>query len=390
MRVTLILFMVGLLLVPGFSPGEAWSSDKPCGDCHRQVVDRGMGKRYVHMPFLKKQCAACHVSGQMVSVPTRREIETANDPPPQKVKWLRDVQGVAEQHWVLLSPETLGKKLVFKAGDGTNRTDLLELPLPPLGSLSEMANDGRGPVIADVRVSDVRRGISTTATIAWATDEFSDSLVGYGLSGPDSTKSDGKLTREHEVLLTGLDKDRTYRFQVESRDVFGNLSRSDTLEFTTNTTFIRETPRHERNSASAGPVAVKPRFFRQGDRYLAIFEANQPVALSLGIPEEEPERVVTKAKGAPGEEGRSHPVLKSERDTNLYACDSCHAQLKQGYSHPVNVFPKSGMLIPREYPLLPDGRISCMTCHVAHGGDFEYRLVKSGKKDLCLGCHTDY
>jgi predicted CXXCH cytochrome family protein len=390
MRVQWILFMVGLLLVSGSPPQEAWASDSSCDDCHRQVLDRGMGKRYVHMPFMKKQCAACHVTGQTVSVPTRREIDTAHEPPPQKVQWLRDVQGVAAQHWILLSPEALGKKLVYKAGDGTNRTGLLELPLPPLGSLSAMENDGRGPAITDVRVSDVRRGISTTATIAWNTDEFSDSLVGYGVSAPDSTKADGKLTREHEILLTGLDKNRTYRFKVTSRDVSGNLSNSDILEFSTSATFIQDTPRHERNSRSAGPVEVTPQLYRQGDRYLAIFEANQPVTLALGIPEEAPERVVTAVAGAPGEESRSHPVLKSELDTNIHACDSCHAYLKQGYSHPVNVFPKPGMVIPKEYSLLPDGRISCMTCHVPHGGDFEYRLVKSGKKDLCLGCHTDY
>jgi len=382
--------MVGLLLVTGFPPQWGWASDKSCDACHRQVVDRGMGKRYVHMPFMKKQCAACHVSGQTVSVPTRREIATAHEPPPQKIKWLRDVQGIAADHWVLLSPEGLGKKLVYKAGGGNSRTDVLELSLPSLGSLPSMANDGRAPVITDVRVSDVRRGISTTATITWTTDEFSDSKVAYGLSSPDSTKSDGKLTREHEVLLTGLDKDRTYRFQVTSRDVSGNLSSSDMLEFSTGSTFIQETPRHERNSVSTGPAVVTPRLFRQGDRYLVVFEANQPVALSLGIPEETPERIVQSVAASPTEESRSHPVLKSELDTNIHACDGCHAYLKQGYSHPVNVFPKSGMIIPKEFPLLPDGRISCMTCHVAHGGDFEYRLVKSGKKDLCLGCHTDY
>lgn len=390
MRVKLISTMVGLLLVTVSPPQGGWASDKSCDACHRQVVDHGMGKRYVHMPFLKKQCSACHVSGQTVSVPTRREIALANEPPPQKVQWLREVQGVATQHWVLLSPEALGKRLVYKAGDSANRSGLLELPLPPLGSLSAMENDGRGPAITDVRVSAVRRGISTTATITWTTDEFSDSMVGYGLLATDSTTSDGKLTREHEILLTGLDKNRIYRFQVASRDVSGNLSNSDILEFSTSSTFIQNAPRHERNSGSAGPVAVKSRLYRQGDRYLAIFEANQPVALSLGIPEERPERIVSTVAGTPGEESRSHPVLKSELDTNIHACDSCHAYLKQGYSHPVNVFPKSGMVIPKEYSLLPDGRISCMTCHVAHGGDFEYRLVKSGKKDLCLGCHTDY
>jgi predicted CXXCH cytochrome family protein len=64
--------------------------------------------------------------------------------------------------------------------------------------------------------------------------------------------------------------------------------------------------------------------------------------------------------------------------------------LKGSSSHPVNILPKPGMVIPPEYPLLADGRISCMSCHVYHGGNFEHRLVKPDKQSLCKGCHSDY
>ncbi len=77
-------------------------------------------------------------------------------------------------------------------------------------------------------------------------------------------------------------------------------------------------------------------------------------------------------------------------DTNISICKDCHQEIRETYSHPVNVLPPADMEIPQEYELMPDGRISCMSCHSAHGSAFRYRLVKSGKADLCRGCHRNY
>ncbi|MBW2186551.1 MAG: cytochrome c3 family protein, partial [Deltaproteobacteria bacterium] len=49
-----------------------------------------------------------------------------------------------------------------------------------------------------------------------------------------------------------------------------------------------------------------------------------------------------------------------------------------------------GMIIPPEYPLLENGRMTCMTCHQPHSSNNEARLLKEGKKELCTGCHTNY
>jgi len=390
MRKDRMLLLIWLVLL-GMSawPMAVVAAEQSCGDCHREVVERGMGKRYVHMPFLKKQCAACHVSGQTVSVPTRQQIAAVKEPLPEKVRWFRDAPGVAVSHWVLLSPDQLGDTLIYKAWDGASRMPMRQLAVPPLATLPNKANDGKPPTISAVEVLDVRRGISTTATIAWNTDEFADSQVAYGPDAPSSTKADRKLTRRHQVLLTGLDKDKAYRFQVISSDLFGNRAQSAVQEFATDKTFMLDESRHEEAGGAGSKVEVTGQLFRQGEQYLAVFEANRPVSLSLGVPEVEEGSL---AQQTPRQvvDSPSHPVLKSQVETNISACDGCHAYLKQGYSHPVNVFPKPGMVIPKEYRLLPDGRISCMSCHVEHGGDYEHRLLKSGKKDLCLGCHTDY
>ena len=365
------------------------STDKSCEDCHRDSVSRGMGKRYIHMPFLRKQCSPCHVAGQAVTVPTKKDLQTVDSAIPEKIRWFRDSYGVSDTHWVLLPADQVDQSLIFKAWDGGSRSPVRELMLPALEQLPVKTDDGQAPEISNVEVSDVRRSISTSATLAWATDEFADSQVDYGLGTLISSRVDRKLSRRHEVILTGLDANQTYSFQVKSRDLFGHQSQSATLTFSTTKTFIASGSRFDESGGLGSDPKVEPRLFRQGDSYLVEFKADRPISISLGIPSEEKTAAIQPSTQM-AEGNTSHPVLKSEIETNIRACDSCHAYLKQSYSHPVNVFPKSGMKVPVEYPLLPDGRISCMSCHSQHGGDFEYRLIKSGKKELCLGCHTDY
>lgn len=365
------------------------ASDKQCEDCHRDIVSRGMGKRYIHMPFLKKQCNPCHVAGKVVTVPTQKELQSIGNPLPEKIRWFRDSYGIADTHWILLPADKVHGSLLFKAFDGGSRSPVQELTLPALGQLPTKADDGKAPVISQVRVLDVRRGISTSATLSWETDEFADSRVDYGLGSPNSSRVDRKLTRKHEIILTGLDADRTYVYKISSSDLFGHQAQSAQLNFSTDKTFIAPGSRFDESGGVGNTPKVDYRLFHQGESYLIEFNADRPVSISLGVPFEakiaavQPTPVVAN-------EVTSHPVLKSEFETSIRACDDCHAYLKQSYTHPVNVMPKSGMTIPAEYPLLPDGRISCMSCHATHGGDYEYRLLKSGKKELCLGCHTDY
>jgi len=46
-----------------------------------------------------------------------------------------------------------------------------------------------------------------------------------------------------------------------------------------------------------------------------------------------------------------------------YACETCHANLKQTQSHPTDIYPM--LSIPKDMPLT-QGKLTCITCHYVH------------------------
>ena len=70
------------------------------------------------------------------------------------------------------------------------------------------------------------------AYITWTTDKPTDALVRFGESGGDDsfltrTAYSSELATEHEVLIRGLVPNRSYFFQVISRDAAGNTTRDN-------------------------------------------------------------------------------------------------------------------------------------------------------------------
>jgi outer membrane protein assembly factor BamB len=73
-----------------------------------------------------------------------------------------------------------------------------------------------------------------SATLQWATNIPSDSLVEYGFdTSYGSTASDGTLAIAHKIVLTGLSSRRIYHFRVHSKNADGKESVSSDLTFTT-------------------------------------------------------------------------------------------------------------------------------------------------------------
>jgi hypothetical protein len=98
-------------------------------------------------------------------------------------------------------------------------------------SESSVVNDGVSPAIASVQVQDIT---STGATIYWTTDEPATSQVRWGIISPDSANDeDSNLVTFHKVTLTGLSPYKYYKFQVYSKDKYGNTSSSNIAVFTT-------------------------------------------------------------------------------------------------------------------------------------------------------------
>ncbi len=93
--------------------------------------------------------------------------------------------------------------------------------------------DTQAPRFLNVTVSGIT---STSVTINWDTNENSDSQVRYGLTAAmeSATALNPALVLTHSVTLTGLLPNRTYHYQVRSRDGFGNQGATATdLVFTT-------------------------------------------------------------------------------------------------------------------------------------------------------------
>src|SRR2546426_5260665 len=88
-----------------------------------------------------------------------------------------------------------------------------------------VVNDTTAPVISAVRATNVG---TYGATIAWTTNEASDSQVEYGPTTGygSSTARDSSLVASHSRILSGLAASTLYHYRVKSRDAAGKLATS--------------------------------------------------------------------------------------------------------------------------------------------------------------------
>ncbi len=131
---------------------------------------------------------------------------------------LSGLSGSTTYHYRVKSRDAAGNLAV--SGDYTFTT-----PAPP---------DTTPPTISGVAVSAVT---ASGATIAWTTDEASESQVDYGTSTAygASVALDASMVTAHLQSLTGLSGGTTYHYRVKSRDAAGNLAVSGDYSFATTT-----------------------------------------------------------------------------------------------------------------------------------------------------------
>jgi phosphodiesterase/alkaline phosphatase D-like protein len=94
----------------------------------------------------------------------------------------------------------------------------------PLEFLTETEQDVQPPQIINGPIAE---NITTsTATVRWTTDEASDSFIRFGRNQNqlDQEEGSGELTLEHVFTLTDLELHKKYYFQIQSRDIAGNIS----------------------------------------------------------------------------------------------------------------------------------------------------------------------
>ncbi|MBI3299878.1 MAG: fibronectin type III domain-containing protein [Elusimicrobia bacterium] len=92
--------------------------------------------------------------------------------------------------------------------------------------------DTTAPVLSGVAASAIGQN---SATIAWTTNEPSDTQVEYGPTSSYGSASPlaAALTTAHSAALSGLSAGTVYHYRVKSRDAAGNLATSANASFTT-------------------------------------------------------------------------------------------------------------------------------------------------------------
>ncbi len=356
-----------------------------CLTCHMQTVEQDSSKQYLHRPFTLEKCTVCHL-GEDDSVQNEPSVDRQYAP---VVSWIGVYSSPDVSHALKLSRMEPGRSLIIEADLPKLPPYKMQVVVPEIRTMSPASNDGKPPVLKEILVDEIKRSVLISAVISWKTDELANSTIRYGTSKTDKSFHDnGHFSKNHEIILSGLLPNTIYTFEVISEDFFGNTTTSPPQTFSTKRFF----------SDVEGPVKREPAevfithsFLKIDDDTMMLeLSANTPVTISIGY---DPSSQLAPSAISPSSGVVSlpeeHVQLAGKEWTGISSCYTCHEAVKGPMSHPVNVRPRAGMVIPPEYPTLPDGRISCMSCHANHGSNLEYRLLKPSKRELCVGCHRD-
>lgn len=373
----LLLIVLCCPFIDGNVFANSAKSGEDCIDCHTEVWRSLQSKMYAHKPDRSGDCKCCHV-------PDRGGRGGGSEGYLDKVKWVASAASSGKEHWLEFDRAKMGATLLVETRSG-KLLKVKELPLPVFDELEELPTSRMvPPTITNVRLQEVTKGVFVSATIAWETDVPADSQVFYGVDKLDqSSMLDRQPVKEHVVTLTGVFPGKTYKLKVVSANLAGNR-----VESAVKSVFVEivGSAGQEKASQSGGTdLDVKVRCYRRGNNCFVIVSADQAVSVRLGIM---PKKYVEVGSGEQPLVIR-HLPLNTPEVTTIGICYNCHAEYKKILSHPVNVYPKRGMIIPPEYSTLPDGRISCMSCHADHASNIEFRLIKDRKEELCRGCHHD-
>ena len=327
-------------------------------------------KNYLHPPFMEEECEVCHVG-------SAEEITSVSQVDWRKIKWLAQTIVNDTEHAFLLPDDKLRNILVVKSYGEVGEISRHVIALPSRFDLSEVKDSGNPPTISNIKVLEVKRGVLISATIGWETDIITDASVRYGNKDFSRTISPTKrLARKHQVILANLRPDSTYSFSVISQDLFGRSQVSEPLTFSTSEFFstMQQFDNSGNVSEEEKESSLALRFQRLGSDYLIELTLKQPASIRIGT--------IGESRCLPDDE--SHAGLSCMKPHYIETCLNCHST----HPHPVNVAPtKQGIIIPREFPTLDGGRITCTSCHESHGSDYQYLTRKPSERELCISCH---
>jgi predicted CXXCH cytochrome family protein len=380
-RVSTFALSLILLLISSFiSITAAQDNDEtPCMPCHEDIYTEVASTPYLHS-IVAEDCGVCHItddSGDIQEEVTTRTSEIDRE----LILALGELPEDFEYNLKVIARDNNDKEsepVIIKIAP----KDVKWVAYPSIKKLS------------DVTVEEIKKGLYVQATISWETDVFASSAIEYISKGkyPDMLSRDDTFTKKHRVVLSGLKHKRTYRFSVLSRDLNGNVMKSD--EYTLNTAEEFSNGNREDKGKSPLPNINHLAVFRvkkedkenakdddkaeQNKEFYVMTNTNKPSTLTVSIKKSaNPDNEIPDDKHGSG--------LAPARFSCMEVCYECH---EQNASHPVGVKSEGiKTIVPDDLPTIEDGVLTCITCHYAHGGDKPYFARLDFNKELCVKCH---
>ncbi len=366
-----VFFFLVLLALSISSPSIG---DDGCERCHSGEGAKRLGLKDVYReidsfrfqhPDVKKKCDECHVERRLKEASVKRLRAVSLD-------YLRDqvflVEGLSPDREYLLEV-----KMVDRSG---NRTSIPPSKVIPSKVKVLPYKDSIPPVIRDVEVEDLKQGVFIEATLRWETDEFSSSLVEYGLTPRlgERIGSERVFSLTHRVTIPGLARGKRYYCRITSRDLFGNVSVFEGVVIDTSKKVkgVKAFKGRDRVPPRAGKISLF-RVEGSNDLYVRV-SADEDVKATLFVTE----------SVKMDEHGFG---LLPPRKAQIDVCIRCHPQ---GVSHPVGIRSRSGStVIPPDLPTIQGGVMTCITCHYPHGGNRRYFARMEMKRAICITCHIE-
>ncbi len=373
----------------GIAYGATYTSEK-CIKCHTKTRNRALQKAYIHRPFLNSKCLVCHLKDENTALmqggtqPKRNNHKAVN-----QINWLQKHYVPSKTHFFLIPASKINGPLFVKFKDSKGQKLLRSFRLPPLTQLPPRPGSTTKPAILGYFFHGVKRGILNSATISWDTDKPTTGQILYGLKGiTKKSAEDHQYRKHHSISLSPILLGNTYQYSLLSKDVYGNMILSPPNTFSTVKTGVFPEPQRSQDGKQLPLTNEFSRDLWSIDKqYFIRITTKEETMLAVGYDKTLPPPRSRSKKNQPPED---HVALKRDIDLNITVCLNCHTEYQTEYSHPINVGPKRGMIFPKEYPLLANGKMHCMTCHDSHASKNPARIRKRTKQELCVGCHKSY
>lgn len=382
-----IVFIALLCL---FTATIATADSEQCLKCHADIVGQALEKFVIHPPFSQNNCSLCHSSTTTIEATAESTEKYSEVETNIKTEWLAESFTESTLQIALLEKGACDSYLTVKLWYHNHEKQQKEIPCPNLAAIPTKNITNQTPRISKLHMKHYNSQLFSRATVAWTTDSPCRCQLLYRSDNKDYVDNEDDfyaVTHHHEIR--NFNPSNT-QVSIHCSDIFEQRTQLPYASLAA----LPLQQSEENVQATQNRADCSINFMQVNDTIEVSVATTQPAAVAIGRPMRlesgDNNNLTSNTAGPLPEKTPTHPPMAAEKQVNTTVCFQCHKETVEVASHPINIIAPPGMIIPKEYPLLSDGRMTCMTCHTRHSSNNEARLLKGGKKELCTGCHTNY